>query len=77
MNPPEGGKYSHWMNAELPPSPDDWFQGATEMAGSWWPDWQRWVTAQGGASARALVPAREPAEGIEAAPGSYVRVQIS
>jgi len=77
VNPPEGGKYSHWMNTELPASPDEWFQGATEMAGSWWPDWQRWVTAQGGASARATVPAREPAEGIEAAPGSYVRVQIS
>jgi polyhydroxyalkanoate synthase len=77
VNPPEGGKYSHWMNAELPETPEAWFEGATEIAGSWWPDWQRWVTAQGGPGGRAKVPAREPADGIEPAPGSYVRVQIS
>ncbi len=77
VNPPEGGKYSHWMNTELPHTAEEWFQGATEIAGSWWPDWQRWVTAQGGASGRAMVDARQPAEGIEAAPGSYVKVQIS
>jgi len=76
VNPPEGGKYSHWMNAELPKTAETWFEGATEIAGSWWPDWQRWVTAQGGAAGRAKVAAREPAEGIEAAPGSYVKVQI-
>ncbi len=77
VNPPEGGKYSHWMNADLPDTAEEWFKGATEIAGSWWPDWQRWVTAQGGPSGRALVPARTPADGIEAAPGSYVRVQIN
>ena len=77
VNPPEGGKYSHWMNAELPEKPEDWLEGATEIAGSWWPDWQRWVLAQGGKDSRALVEARQPAEGIEAAPGSYVRVQIT
>ena len=77
VNPPEGGKYSHWMNTELPHTAEEWFQGATEIAGSWWPDWQRWVTTQGGASGRAMVDARQPAEGIEAAPGSYVKVQIS
>jgi len=77
VNPPEGGKYSHWMNSELPDTPEQWFEGATEIAGSWWPDWQRWVTAQGGTTARATVDARTPAEGIEPAPGSYVRVQIS
>eukprot|EP01037_Dinobryon_pediforme_P010800 gene10800-10878_t len=77
VNPPEGGKYSHWMNADLPDTAEEWFQGATEIAGSWWPDWQRWVVAQGGPQGRAQIPARTPTEGIEAAPGSYVRVQIS
>ncbi len=71
VNPPEGGKYSHWLNQDLPTDPEEWFNGATEIAGSWWPDWQRWVTQQG----RAQVAARTPIEGIEAAPGSYVRVQ--
>ena len=47
VNPPEGGKYSHWVNQALPPDPEAWFQGATEIAGSWWPDWHRWVTRAG------------------------------
>ncbi len=77
VNPPEGGKYSHWVNEELPATADEWFAGATELAGSWWPDWQRWVTAQD----RAMVPARVPGEGklpaLEDAPGSYVRVMAT
>jgi len=77
VNPPEGGKYSHWVNEELPASPDEWFAGATELAGSWWPDWQRWVSGRD----KAMVPARVPGEGklpaLEDAPGSYVRVMAT
>ncbi len=77
VNPPDSGKYSHWVNDELPESPDDWFAGATELAGSWWPDWHRWVTAID----RTEVPARQPGDGkltpIENAPGSYVRVMVN
>jgi polyhydroxyalkanoate synthase subunit PhaC len=77
VNPPDSGKYSHWINTELPPDPDDWLAGATEIAGSWWPDWHRWVTEL----ADEKVPARIPGEGklkaIEDAPGSYVRVRLS
>ena len=75
VNPPEGGKYSHWINPELPEESEDWFTGATEIAGSWWPDWQRWITAQD----KRKVKARQPGNGkltpIEDAPGSYVKVQ--
>jgi polyhydroxyalkanoate synthase len=70
VNPPDAGKYSHWVNTTLPPSPEAWFAGATELAGSWWPDWQRWVTGQEAAQ----VPARQPKNAIEDAPGSYVQV---
>ncbi len=77
VNPPEGGKYSHWLNTELPDDPETWFQGATEIAGSWWPDWQRWITAQD----KRMVKAREPGDGklavLEEAPGSYVKVLLS
>jgi polyhydroxyalkanoate synthase len=77
VNPPEGGKYSHWINQDLPPDPEAWFKGATEMAGSWWPDWHRWVSAL----AKQQVPARVPGDGklkvIEDAPGSYVKVRLS
>ena len=77
VNPPEGGKYSHWINEALPPDPEAWFKGATEIAGSWWPDWHRWVSAQDNEQ----VPARVPGDGklkpIEDAPGSYVKVRLS
>ncbi len=74
VNPPDSGKYSHWVNESLPADPDDWFKGATELSGSWWPDWQRWVTAQD----RTMVPARMPGDGalkpLAEAPGTYVTV---
>lgn len=77
VNPPESGKYGHWINEELPADPEEWFKGATEMAGSWWPDWHRWVIALG----KQQVPARVPGDGklapIEDAPGSYVKVRLS
>ncbi len=77
VNPPEGGKYSHWINPELPTDPEAWLAGATEIAGSWWPDWHRWVTALSDAQ----VPARVPGDGklpaLEDAPGSYVAVRLS
>ena len=76
VNPPEGGKYSHWISEYLPSTPEAWFEGATEIAGSWWGDWHRWVCAHG----KAMVPARQPGDGklpaIEDAPGSYVRVRL-
>jgi len=77
VNSPETGKYSHWINPDLPPEPEAWLQGATEIAGSWWPDWQRWI----GELAKARVPARIPGDGglkpIEDAPGRYVKVKAN
>jgi polyhydroxyalkanoate synthase len=77
VNPPEGGKYSHWVNEALPPDPEEWLKGATEIAGSWWPDWHRWVTSL----SKEQVPARTPGDGklkpIEDAPGSYVNVRLT
>jgi len=77
VNPPEGGKYNHWVNEALPPSPQEWLDGATELAGSWWGDWNRWVAAH----APEQVPARIPGEGklaaMEDAPGGYVSVKAA
>ena len=70
-----GSKCGHWVNDSLPPSPDEWFAGATPHLGSWWPVWDEWVTQLD--SGRVL--AREPGGGkltiIEDAPGAYVRVR--
>ena len=75
VNPPSQQKYGYWTNERLPPDPDDWLDGATEHAGSWWPDWAAWNAEKSGPR----VPARQPGDGalkpLEDAPGSYVSVR--
>ncbi|WP_428486286.1 PHA/PHB synthase family protein [Rhodopila sp.] len=77
VNAPDGGKYGHWINKDLPAEPEAWLAGATEMAGSWWPDWHRWILSFN----KAQVPARHPGDAklqtLEDAPGSYVKVRLS
>jgi polyhydroxyalkanoate synthase len=50
--------------------------GAEQHEGSWWTDWQAWVTGLDATQ----VPARDPAEGklkaLESAPGSYVQRRL-
>lgn len=72
VNPPQGGKYRYWTNAEHPEDPNAWLTGATEMAGSWWPDWQRWVSALDNAHVAARVPGDGALPTMEDAPGRYV-----
>ncbi len=75
INHPDAKKYQHWTNAKTPTDVEDWVAGATEHAGSWWPDWHRWLKPKSGKK----VPARLPGDGklkpIEDAPGSYVMVK--
>ena len=77
INPPEGGKYNHWVNESLPLDPQTWLEGATELAGSWWPDWQRWVTGKSPEKVPARVPGAGGQQTFEDAPGSYVKVQAA
>ncbi|MBS1229080.1 MAG: Poly(R)-hydroxyalkanoic acid synthase, class [Proteobacteria bacterium] len=78
INPPAANKYGFWTNEELPESADDFLAGATPNPGSWWTDWQRWVTDQVGGTEK--VAARQPGAGqlkvIEDAPGSYVKFRL-
>jgi polyhydroxyalkanoate synthase subunit PhaC len=76
VNPPAAQKYGYWTNSELPESPDTWHKAGEWHEGSWWTDWQEWISARNGG---ARVPARIPGTGglkvIEDAPGSYVAVR--
>ena len=73
VNPPAANKYGYWTSESLPADPNSWLEGAEKHDGSWWTDWQNWVTPHGGK----MVPARTPGVGalkpIEDAPGSYVK----
>ncbi|MDR3450328.1 MAG: class I poly(R)-hydroxyalkanoic acid synthase [Alphaproteobacteria bacterium] len=71
VNPPAAQKYDYWTNAQCPENPEDWAAGAVEHKGSWWPEWVKWLTPFAGED----VPPREVKDGIEDAPGSYVRVR--
>ncbi|MEX0971587.1 MAG: class I poly(R)-hydroxyalkanoic acid synthase [Paracoccaceae bacterium] len=76
INPPAAGKYQHWTAANLKADTvEDWRQKAKEVAGSWWPDWDKWLKKQGGGQ----VAAREAGAVngvIEDAPGRYVKVRF-
>jgi polyhydroxyalkanoate synthase len=76
VNPPEGGKYNHFVSTTMPETPDEWLEQATEIAGSWWPDWHRWVTGFDKTQVPARIPGKGKLKAIEAAPGSYVAVRI-
>jgi polyhydroxyalkanoate synthase len=71
INPPSSKKYCFWSNDICPPTPDAWLQGAKEHKGSWWPEWLAWLKPFAGDK----VPARTVKDGIEDAPGSYVKVR--
>jgi polyhydroxyalkanoate synthase len=75
VNPPDGGKYNHFVNTEMPDEAADWMAEATEVGGSWWPDWQRWVSGFDKTHVPARVPGAGRLKAIEAAPGSYVTVR--
>ena len=80
INPPAAGKYQYWTRGDdglpdaLPNTLEEWQDGAHEHPGSWWPDWDRWLSARSGAK----VAARIPGNGgkiLGDAPGSYVKVK--
>ena len=75
VNPPSANKYGHFTG-ELADTPDAWLEAATAHDGSWWPDWDAWVSEHDGGE----TALREPGDGalpvIEDAPGRYVKVRI-
>ena len=71
VNQPSANKYCYWTNDKKTKTADDWLKGAKEHPGSWWTDWDAWLTPQSGGT----VPARAPKNAVEDAPGSYVKMR--
>ncbi len=69
VNPPAAQKYCFWTSSNDKTSPEEWQENAAEIKGSWWIDWQNWIKFYAGPE----VPARKPAQGLEAAPGSFAK----
>jgi len=78
VNPPSAKKYQHWLNetARNPPTLEEWRAGATEYPGSWWNDWDKWLSEKSGPKVPARVPGSGGLPAIEDAPGSYVKVRL-
>lgn len=80
INPPASGKRSHWMaeGDAYPPDAQAWLDAATQVAGSWWPDWAAWLKGHSGRRIKAPAqPGSQAYPPIEAAPGSYVKVRAT
>jgi polyhydroxyalkanoate synthase subunit PhaC len=75
VNPPDAKKYQYWTNDKWSPTLEEWLKGATEHAGSWWPDWAEWMADKSGPKVEAPVPGSGKLKVIEDAPGSYVKVR--
>lgn len=75
INHPDAKKYQHWTNDALPATVEEWIAGAAEHPGSWWPHWDRWLSALSGPKVPARDPAKGPLKPIEDAPGRYVKVK--
>jgi polyhydroxyalkanoate synthase len=75
INPPAANKYQYWTNDAQAQDIETWRKGAAEHPGSWWPDWDAWLSKLSGGK----VPARVPGEGglkpLGDAPGTYVKVK--
>ena len=76
VNPPEPEKYGYWTNTENPADPEEWFAGAAESTGSWWPEWRKWIKKYAGGQIDARVPGDGKLKVIEAAPGAYASTRF-
>ncbi|MCE3045297.1 alpha/beta hydrolase [Legionella sp. 16cNR16C] len=72
VNPPQSQKYSYYTNPKAPATAEEWLQQATEHAGSWWPEWLKWLQKQSGELVAAPDMAKLAFKAIIDAPGTYV-----
>ncbi|MFZ1990286.1 MAG: class I poly(R)-hydroxyalkanoic acid synthase, partial [Alphaproteobacteria bacterium] len=75
INPPDAHKYQYWTSDDLSGSLDQWWAGAKEHPGSWWVDWDAWLSKLSGEK----ISARKPGDGklkvLGDAPGTYVKIK--
>lgn len=78
VNPPSMGKYQYWTNDTKVETLTEFFAGAKETKGSWWPDWIEWIAGIDGdkvPAKGARVPGKGKLKALGDAPGSYVRTR--
>jgi polyhydroxyalkanoate synthase len=76
VNPPVANKYNYWTDDKLADTADAWLAGATRHDGSWWPEWNAWVSQFGGEKVPARIPGGGNLKALEDAPGSYAKLRL-
>jgi polyhydroxyalkanoate synthase subunit PhaC len=78
VNPPSARKYQYWTNENRVETLAEFFSGAKETLGSWWPDWIAWIGSIDAAklpAKGARVPGKGRLKPLADAPGEYVRTR--
>jgi polyhydroxyalkanoate synthase len=58
-----------------PGTVEEWWEGAAEHPGSWWPDWDAWLSKLSGKKIRARHPGDGKLKVLGPAPGTYVLIK--
>jgi polyhydroxyalkanoate synthase subunit PhaC len=75
INHPDANKYQHWLpknDAPLPETVEEWQENLVENPGSWWIDWDEWLSSYSGKMVAARIPGEGELAAICDAPGEYV-----
>ena len=75
VNHPDANKYGYFTGLAPEVSAEQWYGARESHHGSWWPDWNNWVAPFVGEKVAARQPGAGKLKALEAAPGSYVRVE--
>lgn len=83
INPAGKNRRSHWVSEKRASTAsaldaEQWYAGAVETPGSWWPAWSKWLAAHKGGERKAVkAPGNRRHKPIEPAPGRYVKEKFN
>ena len=63
------------MRQAYPATVEEWWEGAAEHPGSWWPDWDAWLSTLSGKKVLARHPGDRKLKLLGPAPGEYVQIK--
>ena len=75
VNPPDS-KRRYWTNDSTPSKPDAWRAGVDEHPGTWWTDWQEWISSRSGKRRKPPGTGSKTHPPLDDAPGTYARQKV-
>ncbi len=75
VNPPTKIKYGHYTNDKNSSSLDEWKEKAEYHKETWWPSWEKWLSARSGKSLE-VGAIKQGDSNLGPAPGTYIHMTI-